>query len=413
MAEEFKDMGAAVAHIEKKMEEFKTATTKEAQDAALKEVKGLLEKTDTETKKAFADLQLVLEKKDATIAQIQEEFKELKMKGGRIKGVGLKILDQPSWMVAQQIKQNVANVIEEKGMKLEMECKMTNPETAKQGIEIKTVADMSSANLTGDTYQSYLPWQLGMGPRGGIHFRDLVRTIQSATDYVQFPRENTPRGEGSFGRQTTEGSAKPKVDYDFTMVDVTLTPIAGYAITSRQALRNIPFLQSYLPETMMQDLLDTEDTDFGNKLVAAATGSATTTGITVAAERLIYFMKNQFNAKHKITAFVVDPSVWAALLVFRPGTDNPYGLPSVTTIDPSGNIRVMGVPIIPVSWLTGGRIIAGDWSRAAIVESEGLQFRQSDSHASTFIQNQLTFLLERTEELAVFRPEAFITTTLS
>jgi hypothetical protein len=76
-------------------------------------------------------------------------------------------------------------------------------------------------------------------------------------------------------------------------------------------------------------------------------------------------------------------------------------------------VRILGIPVYPVNWLSGGRVIVGDWSKAAIVQSEGLVMRQSDSHASIFTANEIAFLLERTEGLAIFRPDAFITAILT
>jgi HK97 family phage major capsid protein len=70
-------------------------------------------------------------------------------------------------------------------------------------------------------------------------------------------------------------------------------------------------------------------------------------------------------------------------------------------------------PVREVNWLTGGRIVVGDFSKAAIVQSEGLTMRQSDSHGNTFVSNEITFLLERTEGLAIFRPDAFVTAVLT
>lgn len=341
-----------------------------------------------------------LAKKGAMIEDMQNEVKEIKAKEGRLKAKEEKA---KGWIatltdVIAENKENFTRV--EKGGQI-------------IPIEFKAVGNISSSNLTGDNYQSYLDWRPGMEPQGQTHFRDLVGApLRTETDFVQFPRANTPIGEGSFAR-VNEGVTKPQIDRDYTMVSLTLKPMAGYAIVSRQSLRNIVFLQSWLPQSMTEQLLDAEDTDFANQLVAAATGSTTASGITAGVEKLIYYIKNLMVAKYKPNGIAVDPSVWAQLLVYRPGTDNGYGFPSVVTVGPDGTVRVLGMPIWPVNWLTGGRILMGDWSKVKIVQSEGLIMRQTDSHASTFTSNEVTFLLERTEGLAIFRPDAFITAVLS
>lgn len=370
---------------------------KERKEAAteIKAIKELQATHATEVK----TLNETLAAKDATLKDIQDEVKELKAKGGRILSVAHRI--------------NPANIQVSIESAIAEHKELIGKGELKNHTEIKTVGNMTDSNMGGSgttTYRSYLDWQPGMEPTGQFRFRSLVRTILSQTDYVTFPRANTPIGEGSFGKQATQGVAKAQVDRDYTMIDLTLKATAGYAIASRQSLRNILFLQSWLPTSMMEQLEDTEDTQFANALVAAATGSTTAAGITVNAEKLIYYLKNLIAAKFNPNGIAMDPTPWASLLVTKP---NDYSLPGVVVIDPLGNVRILGRPVYPVNWLTGGRIIVGDWSRTAIVQSEGLTMRQSDSHANIFTSNEIAFLLERTEDLAIFRPDAFITTVLS
>jgi len=170
---------------------------------------------------------------------------------------------------------------------------------------------------------------------------------------------------------------------------------------------------------MMNQMEESEDTNFANTLVAAASGSTTTTGVPGVttpnvADKLVIYLKNLIAAKFTPNAIAVDPNVWAGISLLRPGTaGESYSGPPVVSVDQNGVTRVLGRPIYPVNWLTGGRVLVGDWSRAAIVQSEGLRLRQSDSHASLFTTNEIAFLLERTEGLAIFRPDAFITAVIS
>lgn len=247
-----------------------------------------------------------------------------------------------------------------------------------------------------------------MRPMGQTRFRDFVRSIPSATDYVQFPRDTG--GEGTFGQQANEGDTKSQVDRDFAMIDVTLKALAGFSTVSRQSLRNIPFLQQYLPESMLEDLLDKEDTLFSATLVAGTTGSTTTDGANEI-EKLVQYIRNLRKAKHNPTAIACDPDVWANIILTQT-SGGGYNLPNVVAVDANGVVRILGRPVYEVNWLTGGNVIVGDWNKAAIIESEGLTMRQSDSHASQFTSNEITYLLERTEELAIFRPDAFVVADL-
>ncbi len=396
--EEIKMLEKISEKMDKNSEQY--AEVKAAQTILTKQAEDITEKVK------------LIEAKGATIEEMHNEIKELKAKGGRIKGqqqAPISVKQLISDTIAEQ-KDNFAAAADGRFTPVKMETKVVGP--------------ILSTNLGGTTgnYLSYLDWRPGMEPTGQFHFRDLVRTIQSETDFVRFPRANTPLGEGSFGR-TAEGSNKPQIDRDYTMIDLTLETFAGYAIVSRQSLRNIVFLQSWLPTSMMDQLFDQEDVTFANTLVSAATGSSTLTGysatLTGIPEKLIGYITNLLKTKYRPNGIAVDPNVWASLLVFQPGrvttpsTSVAYSNPFVVTVDPiSGQVRILGIPVYPVNWLTGNRVIVGDWTKAAIVASEGLTMRQSDSHASIFIANEIAFLLERTEGLAIFRPDSFITAVL-
>lgn len=392
----------AVESIEQKIKEFKT----EMSEAQKKELKTLTEAAAVE-KKALTDKVAELNTKvaaaEGTVEDIQTEVKELKAKGGRFRP-GVQKFEGLRASIADEIARGI------------FECKADIMQSAAGSLmkphEIKTVGNIASANLTVDNFISYLDWRPGMEPTGQFHFRNLVRTILSETDFIQYPRANTPIGEGSFNR-VTEAAAKPQVDRDYTMQTLTLLPMAAYAIVSRQSLRNIVFLQSWLPESMMNQMEESEDTDFANSLVAAATGSTSTTGFTGTAnvaDKLVIYMKNLMKAKFSPNGIAMDPNVWANLILLRPGTaGESYSGPVPVVVDTNGTVRLLGKPVYPVNWLTGNRVLLGDWTRAAIVQSEGLRLRQSDSHASIFTTNEIAFLLERTEGLAIFRPDAFIT----
>jgi HK97 family phage major capsid protein len=387
----------AIGDLSKQIDEAKAKSEGEAKknlEQAQKdanELKENLKKLEEKQQKAHEDFVAKLTEKDATIGQIQGEVKDLKAKGGRPGGGAANV---------KTIFAQVADSIEEHKQKF---IDMHEKKGIFEMIQLKTVANISSSNNSAN-YLQYLPWQPGMEPIGQDRFRDLVPTIQSSEDFVSYPRANVPIGEGSFNRQT-EAAAKQQVDRDYTMITLTLKPMAGYAIVSRQSLRNIVFLQQWLPTSMLEQLMDAEDTDFANTLVAAATGSSTTT-YTVKAEKIIAYIKNLRKAKHNPNAVAIDPDTWGDILVTKP---NDYSLPNVVTIDQAGTVKILGRPIYAVNWLTGGRCLVGDFRKAAIVQSEGLTLRQTDSHSTTFTTNEITFLLERTEGLAIFRPDAFVT----
>jgi hypothetical protein len=376
--------------------------------AEVKEIKSAHEaakKEADELKKLVDDLNKEVKAKDGTIGDILNEVRELKAKRGRF--------SVPQMTERKSIEVMIVEAIESK----KEEIKASEKGRMIEPIEMKDAGVITDSNFTGTNapYRSYLDWQPGMEPTGQFRFRNLVRTIQSDGDYVSFPRAKTPIGEGSFGKQAAQTDTKALLDRDYEMIDVTLKATAGYTIVSRASLRNIRFLQSWLPTSLMEQLEDTEDTQFANALVATATGSTSVTGVTNSSDaigKIVVYIKNLIAAKYTPGVVATDPNVWANILLHKESNAG-FNLPNVVTVDAQGNTRVLGRVIQPVNWLTGNRILTGDWSKAAIVQSEGLVMRQSDSHDEIFAKNQVAFLLERTEELATFRPDAFISTVIS
>ena len=395
----------AVDDLKESLKVFKNDITEKGKKQ-ISEFKEEFEKENAELKEKVKELNKVVAEKGGTLEDIQEEVKNLKAKGGRFSG-GVQQF--------KGLRETIANEMAKAIGEAKEDIMQSAAGSLMKPKEIKTVANIASANLTVDNFISYLDWRPGMEPTGQFHFRNMVRTVLSETDFVQYPRANSPIGEGSFGRQT-EAATKAQIDRDYTMQTLTLLPMAAFAVASRQSLRNILFLQSWLPESMMNQMEESEDTHFANSLVAAATGSTSTTGFTGTpnvADKLVYYIKNLIAAKFNPNGIACDPNVWANLILLRPGTaGETYSGPPVVSIDQNGTTRVLGRPIYPVNWLTGNRVLVGDWTKAAIVQSEGLRLRQSDSHASLFTSNEIAFLLERTEGLAIFRPDAFSTTTV-
>jgi HK97 family phage major capsid protein len=381
-----------------------TETNNAFKEEVVLKAKQEVEATKAEVTKIQGDFETVkadLIAKGATILDLQDTLRNMNEKGGRAK-----LMNRQE--AHYSMIESIADAIGEN--KALFEKIAGGSSLSKDGIKIeRKVSTVTTASLTGTgaPYKPfYLDWRPGMEPLGQTRFRQLAPILQSDNDTVYYPRANTPPGAGSIGYQASEGATKAQVDRGWAMQTLTLEALAGWMTVSRQSLRNISFLQSWLPTSLTEQLLDQEDLEFANTLVAAATGSSTTTGITVKAERLIFFIKTLKKSKYNANAIAVDPDVWATILVTKP---NDYSLPGVVSITADGTVRILGVPLYPVNWLTGGRCIVGDWTKTAVVESEGLTLRQSDSATSLdFQKNLVTFLIERVEGVAIFRPDAFI-----
>ena len=272
---------------------------------------------------------------------------------------------------------------------------------AKLVLDLKAVGTMTlTDNLTGDGQATYNTRQ-GLVPSQKINFRDLISTVQSPTGLYVTYRETG--GEGALAIQT-EGAVKGQIDYDLTEVKVVSDYIAGFARFSKQMMTQLPFLQSSLQRMLLRDFYKKENAQFFSVVSGAATGS-TTTSATVDAEQLVDWIANQLNANFNSSFVLVNYSQWARLLKTKP---SDYSVPGGVIIDPNGNIRICGVPVIGASWVTDDKALIIDSDYLERVETESLRVEFSYEDSDNFQRNLVTARVECFEDINVMRTDALI-----
>lgn len=332
-------------------------------------------------------------KKGSTVEDILNDVKELKAKSTRI--------------IESQAKQT-KSIHEEIANGFASEAANVSKGKFRFDIEQKAVGNMTaSANLTGNVVISYnlVPAVRG---RQAVHMRDLVQTIPSQTGLWQFYRQNTPVGEGSFDFQTTHGAAKNQLDYDLTAVTVTAEFLAGYSRIARQMLQDLPFLQTFVNSELVEDYLRTESFKFFDQMAAGggATGSSTTSA-SVTVEKIIDYMTNLMQANYQPNAIVVRPAVWGTVLKTKPAD---YSIPGGVTISPNGDVMILGIPMVACTTnaLPDNKILVGDWSKAAIIQTEGMGVGMFEQDQDNVIKNLVTIRVESRVGFAILRPDAFV-----
>jgi len=342
-----------------------------------------------------------MQKANKTALEALEQVKEAKAAFGKIAAkeesrVSLSYADH-----INSIKSEIANGIE-KGYGQIKEAARTNGKGFAYDLDLKAVGTMTIGNnLTGSVYTSYVdnPYlRAYVNP----HLRSVFNIVPVSTGSVSFPRGNTPVGEGSFGKQT-EGSAKPQVDYDVTVVNTALSFIAGYAKVSRQMIDDLPFLQAYLQQSLIEDFQKAEDTYYLNAIAASATAGVSSGANT--AEKFIDYVAQLGAANWTANLALTTHAGWAGLLKTKP---SDYSVPGGMTIDNNGNVRIVGIPVIPHSLVTASKIYVMDTSKFAIAQQSGLAVRSTEFDQDDFIKNLITFRCEARCELLQYQPTAAI-----
>lgn len=374
--EELKSIEASVKSATAAVE-----TMKAANEAAIAEVKSEV----SEVKSAVVTLDEAAKKNQAALDQLIAEK-------------AAKKIESKSKSFGEAYTESIAEAFEAKQDEIKEFQKNKN---AKLTIDLKSVGTMTLGNnLTGDGQATYNSRQ-GLVPAQKINMRDLIPTAVSPTGlYVTYRETGT---EGSIGIQT-EGLAKNQIDYDLTEVKVVSDYIAGFARFSKQMMFQLPFLQNTLQRMLLRDFYKKENATFFNAVSSAATGS-TTTSATVDAEQLVDWIANQLDANFDASFALVSYAQWARLLKTKP---MDYSVPGGVIIDPNGNIRIAGVPVIGASWVTDDKALIIDSNYIERVETEGLRVEFSYEDSDNFQKNLVTARVECFEDINLMRTDAVI-----
>ena len=383
------DLKAFESALEQKLAEQKAEVAQVTEKAA-KQFDSKVEQINEEMVKA-----------NKTIAEAVAEVKEAKAAFGKLSAKAEQKVARSYGEHISNIKSEIANGIE-KGYEAIKDAVRSNGKGFSFDMDLKAVGVMlESSNLTGNPYQSYVdnPY---MRSYVNPHLRSVFNIIPVSTGSVSFPRGNSPVGEGSFGKQT-EGTAKPQVDYDVTVVNTALSFIAGYAKVSRQMIDDLPFLQAYLSQSLIEDFQKAEDTYYLNAIAASATAGSTSGANT--AEKFIDYLAQLGALNWTPNLSLTTHAGWAGLLKTKP---SDYSVPGGVVIDQNGNVRIAGVPVIPHSLVTSGKIYVMDTTKFAIAQQSGLAVRSTEFDQDDFIKNLITFRAEARCELLQFQPSAAV-----
>jgi HK97 family phage major capsid protein len=365
------------------------------------EVAQMTEKAAKQLDSKVEQINEQLVKSNKTIEEALNEVKEAKASFGKLSAKAEKKVSSSYGEHINAIKGEIANVIEKGWNEIKAAAK-SNGKGFNFELDLKDAGVMTlSNNLTGSAYISYVDNPF-MRAFVNPHLRSVFNIIPVSTGSVSFPRGNTPVGEGSFGKQT-EGNAKTNVDYDVTVVNTALSFIAGYAKVSRQMIDDLPFLQAYLQTSLIEDFQKAEDTYYLNAIASAAT--AGTTSASEKAEKFIDYVAQLRALNWDANIALCTHAGWSALLKTKP---SDYSVPGGVVIDQNGNVRIVGVPVIPHSLVTADKIYVMDSSKFAIAQQSGLAVRSTEFDQDDFIKNLLTFRCEARCELLQFQPKAAI-----
>ena len=386
--ENLKEFQSALEH---KMNEQKAALAAENEKAA----------------KQFEDkvskLNESMEKSNKTLGEAMDEFGKMKSAFGKISSKNEEKVTSTYGAMITEIKSGIAEAVAQNHELIVKEAGRQGGRDFSHSIDLKAVGTMTLANnLTGSAYISYLDNSF-MRSFVNPHLRSLINVVPVQGGSVTFPRAKTPVGEGSFGRQSTEATDKAQLDYDLEMINNPLTYLAGWVKVSRQMLDDLFFLQSFLQNSLIEDFQQRENVEILNAIASAATAGVSSGANT--AEKFIDYVAQLQALNWTAGISLITHAGWASLMKTK-GSD--YSLPGATTIDNNGIVRIAGVPVVPHSQVTSGKMYIIDLSKYAIAQQSGINVSSTPYNGTDFQQNLVTFRCEARTALLQYQPTAAI-----
>jgi HK97 family phage major capsid protein len=255
-----------------------------------------------------------------------------------------------------------------------------------------------------------------------LFLRDLLyRGTKTTGNQVYFVKESTFVNGAAM--QAGEGAPKGETTSTFTTVSLPVQTIAHWLNASRQVLDDMPALAAYISSRLMYGLRFKEEGQIltgdgtGNNLFgllgqAAAFDLTLLTGTTHTPLDILRRALEQVEKSDEVPAgfFCLNPSDIANVELLK-DTLGRY-----IVGDPGGTAEALslwGKPVISTNSIAAGTFLAGSSESAELVDRMDATVELSYENQDNFIRNAVTILCEERTVLCTYRPNAFVTGTLT
>lgn len=257
-------------------------------------------------------------------------------------------------------------------------------------------------------------------PERQLTIRDLIAPGQTSSNSYEYVRET---GFTNNAAPVAENTAKPYSDLTFALENAPVRTIAHLFKASRQILDDAPALQSVIDARARYGLRLAEEGQllFGNGtganlagIVPLAEAYAAPGGVVVTGEqridRLRLALLQAELAEYPSDGIVLNPIDWALIELLKDGEGRyligqPQGdMPATLWRRPVVNTQAM-----PQDDFLVGAFQLG----AQILDRMDIEILISTENADDFEKNMVTIRAEERLAFAVYRPEAFVTGSLT
>ncbi len=251
-----------------------------------------------------------------------------------------------------------------------------------------------------------------------LRVRDLLNKTRTTSNTIEWPRETAFDNQA---RPVTEGQGKPYSNLTFELQSTPVRTIAHMFKCSRQILDDAPALAGYINRRGVyglqfkeeQQLLTGNGTGQNlNGIVPQATAFSPqfTIDHETPIDRILEAISQAEDSEIPVNGVVLNKRDWRRITGVKDeegryiSGQSPFGL-----TDP----RLWGVNIVATNAMAQGEFLAGAFQDGAtIFDRMDVEVMISTENDKDFEQNLVSVRIESRLALAVFRPDAFITSDL-
>lgn len=249
---------------------------------------------------------------------------------------------------------------------------------------------------------------------------DLLPSIQVSTTSVEIVQDQSPLADmANKAVEIAEASAKPQAGVTMAVISEPIQTIAAWANITRQAAADQPQVQGYLDGRLRYSVKRRADGQVinGNGTSPNISGLLDRSGInayTAPAGSEI----TSTSIRKAITMMEQDEAV-PEIIVLNPADAELFDLTNVSSAGLHAVPNVAG-PSATTAWgltqvrstaVASGTAVLIDPMAVAVLDRQQVTAYMTDSHASLFVSNILTLLLEARLGLAVFEPAGICSVT--
>ena len=250
---------------------------------------------------------------------------------------------------------------------------------------------------------------------------DLLPSIRVSTGSVEIVQDQSPLADlANKAAEVAEGAAKPQAGPTLAVVTEPIQTVAAWANITRQAAADSPMVMDYLDGRLRYSVKRRADGQVisGDGTSPNISGLLDRAGINSYNATAVGAEEAYLSIRKAVTVMEQDEAV-PEIIVLNPADAEKFdlanhaadGLHAVPNVAGPGATTAWGLTQVRSTAVASGTAVLIDPMAVAVLDRQQVTAYMTDSHASNFVSNILTLLLEARLGLAVFDPSGICSVT--